>query len=256
MYASAGAYTGGFYALDKAWYKSGKSKFHFFNDNAGWLQVDKIGHAFSAYHISRYCYALMKNSGYDERKSAFLSVLTGGILMLPIEIFDGFSPDYGASAGDALANLSGSALFGLQQIFWREQRIMLKFFYRESIFPQMRPNIFGKNLPEKILKDYNGQTLWLTFDGAKFFKNAPRICRYVHLSFGYAGRNMLYANAEKSAENGFIQERAFFLSLDLALQNVPTRKKWLRTLLDFTSTVKIPAPALGFSKGNFFVGLQ
>ena len=40
--------------LNAEWYaKYPRSGFHFFNDYAEWLQVDKVGHAFSAYSGSR-----------------------------------------------------------------------------------------------------------------------------------------------------------------------------------------------------------
>src|SRR5215469_7497447 len=41
--------------LQYLWYKKfPHSKFHFFNDNAEWLNVDKVGHAATAYNISAY----------------------------------------------------------------------------------------------------------------------------------------------------------------------------------------------------------
>lgn len=249
--ASGAAYVGGLFWLDRAWYKTGKQNFHFFNDNRNWLQADKAGHAFSAFHLSRYGYALARNSGLSEKKSALLSVFSGGILLLPVEVFDGFSPDYGASYGDVMANFTGSALYGLQRLVWGEERIFFKISYRESAFPAMRPATFGSNLPEKILKDYNGQTLWLTFDTEKLFRTKSKFLRFCHLSAGYAGRNMFYSETEKSAQAGYVPHRAFYLSADFALQNIKTRKKWLKTLFDFISVVKIPAPALEFSEGRF-----
>src|SRR3979490_1446479 len=39
--------------LNYLWYKKfPHSKFHYFNDNAEWLNVDKVGHAATAYNIS------------------------------------------------------------------------------------------------------------------------------------------------------------------------------------------------------------
>ena len=40
--------------LNQLWYKDyEKSKFHFINDNDEWLQMDKLGHVYSAYQLGR-----------------------------------------------------------------------------------------------------------------------------------------------------------------------------------------------------------
>ena len=47
-------YGGILVGLNAEWYaKYPRSGFHFFNDDAEWLQVDKVGHAYSAYTESR-----------------------------------------------------------------------------------------------------------------------------------------------------------------------------------------------------------
>ena len=44
------AYGGAMIGLYSLWYKKyPQSKFHFFNDNQEWLQVDKVSHAYGAY---------------------------------------------------------------------------------------------------------------------------------------------------------------------------------------------------------------
>jgi hypothetical protein len=38
--------------LNQLWYKDyPREHFHFFNDNKEWLQIDKVGHSFSAYYL-------------------------------------------------------------------------------------------------------------------------------------------------------------------------------------------------------------
>ena len=40
--------------LNQLWYKDyPKSSFHFINDNNQWLQMDKLGHMYSTYHLGR-----------------------------------------------------------------------------------------------------------------------------------------------------------------------------------------------------------
>ena len=47
------AYGASLVALNEAWYKKQQSTFHFFNDNSQWNQVDKAGHMYSAYQLSK-----------------------------------------------------------------------------------------------------------------------------------------------------------------------------------------------------------
>jgi hypothetical protein len=45
--------------------------------------------------------------------------------------------------------------------------------------------------------------------------------------------------------------RKGFLSIDVDLTTIPTRKKWLKTVLLVVNSIKIPAPALEWSNGKF-----
>jgi hypothetical protein len=75
----------------------------------------------------------------------------------------------GASSGDIIANASGTALFVSQELLWKEQRITPNFFHTRHA--QYRPNVLGA-LAEQILKDYNGQTYWLSVNLHSFYKGS------------------------------------------------------------------------------------
>ena len=122
--------TAGTIALHYLWYKKfPKSRFHFFNDNAEWMYMDKIGHAATAYNFSAIQYDMMRWSGVDNKKAAWIGGLTALGLQTMIEIFDGFNSEWGFSKGDMLANITGSALFVAQQLAWGEQRARLEIFF-------------------------------------------------------------------------------------------------------------------------------
>src|ERR1700712_2259774 len=73
------------------WYrKHPRSRFHFFNDNNEWLQMDKIGHATTAYNIGVLQYDLMRWCGVNNNTSIAVGGLTAIGYMSIIEIFDGF----------------------------------------------------------------------------------------------------------------------------------------------------------------------
>ena len=71
--ATGVAISAGLYFL---WYrKHPRSHFHFFNDNGEWLQVDKIGHATTAYNIGVIQYDLMRWCGVSNNTS----ITVGGL---------------------------------------------------------------------------------------------------------------------------------------------------------------------------------
>jgi hypothetical protein len=47
--------SGALIGLNQLWYADyPKSNFHFINDNSDWMQMDKVGHLYSSYHIGRF----------------------------------------------------------------------------------------------------------------------------------------------------------------------------------------------------------
>ena len=92
--------------LHYLWYKKfPHSRFHLFNDNAEWLNMDKAGHATTAYNISALQYNTMRWCGINNNRSAWIGGLTALGFQTVIEIFDGFSQKWGFSTGDMLANI-------------------------------------------------------------------------------------------------------------------------------------------------------
>ena len=69
------AFTGVYYAgamiiMQNTWYRDREVvPFHFFNDNKGYLQVDKFGHAFGAYVESYIGYQVLLHSGISKTKA-------------------------------------------------------------------------------------------------------------------------------------------------------------------------------------------
>lgn len=55
--------------LSQAWYaENGFDKFKFFNDNAEWNQIDKFGHAYGTYQLSRMGYDLLSRTELTDRQ--------------------------------------------------------------------------------------------------------------------------------------------------------------------------------------------
>ncbi len=231
--------------LAHLWYKeSGRQSFRFFDDNAEWKQVDKAGHFYSAFHLSQATFGLLRWSKIPETKAALPAALTGFLLLLPVEILDGYSSDYGASAGDLIANAAGAGFFLGQRLAWNEVRVIPKFSYQATDFPALRPEVLGSDFAGRLLKDYNAQTYWLSFDVDKFFT----FPKWLNIALGYGATNMVYARDDVNAIHGFDAYRQYYLSLDPDLTAIRTRSKALKTVFDILSIIKLPSPTVSFSK--------
>lgn len=237
-------------ALSQIWYKDqGFTSFRFFNDNPEWNQVDKVGHFFSTYQFSRIADNVLQGAGLEEKKAAFWASVTGTGLLIPIEILDGFSPEFGFSYGDMIANAAGSAFFLGQDLLWNEQRIKPKFSFHRTSLAKVSPNLLGSNFQEELIKDYNGQTYWLSFDIHAFAKQS-NFPRWLNLAVGYGAQDMVRGRDFQNQAAGFDSYRQFYLGIDFDLSYIETDKKWLKTALFILDAFKLPAPTLSFSRNN------
>ncbi|OZI06983.1 DUF2279 domain-containing protein [Siphonobacter sp. BAB-5385] len=242
-------FAGTIYGLSKAWYKKPLKNFHTFNDNKEWLQLDKAGHAYTAYQIARMGMAAYQWAGMNNQQAALYGATSGVTFMLPIEILDGFSPEYGFSIGDVVANLTGPAILVTQQLAWGEVRVTPKWSFHPTRLARERPELLGRSWSESWLKDYNGQTYWLSMNPASFQAPDERTVRWpklLNIAVGYGIDNMIAADYEKSIALGRRPVRQFFISPDLDLTRIPTHSDLLKSLLFLANCLKIPAPAIEF----------
>ncbi len=248
----AALYAGSMTGLYYLWYASyDQSPFHLHNDNNNWLQMDKAGHAASAYYVGALGYETLRLAGWDEKKSLIYGGPLGLAFLTTVELFDGLSTGWGFSWGDMAANAVGTALFMGQQALWHEQRISMKYSYHNTQFPQYNPNLLGSNLPERMLKDYNGQTIWVSFNiKSLFLDKESKFPSWINLALGYSGNGMTHSTYNPTPE--FIRTRQFVLSPDIDLTRIPVKNKFLKTTLKVLNIIKIPMPAIMLdSQGDF-----
>lgn len=247
----AALYAGSMTGLYYLWYAGyPQSPFHFYNDNAEWLQMDKAGHSMSSYHVGFMGYEALRLAGCDEKRSILYGGPIGFIFLTTVEVFDGLSDGWGFSWGDIAANAFGTGLFMGQQALWHEQRISMKYSYHHTQYAQYRPDLLGSNLPERMLKDYNGQTIWLSFNiKSLFLNNESRFPSWLNIALGYSGEGMTGAFDNTLTHNGktipeFTRTRQFVLSPDIDLTRIPVNNKFLKTTLKVLSFIKFPMPAV------------
>lgn len=236
--------------LNQLWYADyPKSDFHFINDNDEWLQMDKAGHVFSAYHLGSYGANALKWSGSSRKSQLLYGATVGFAFLTAVEVFDGFSQEWGASSGDLIANAGGTALYVSQELLWKEQRIVPKFSFQTTKYASLRPNVLGSSLSEEIFKDYNGQTYWLSVNLHSFFKSS-KLPKWLNLAVGYGADGMISGRSETAADLNLPimkRERQFYLSLDADLTKIETKSAFLKTFFSIFNAIKIPAPTIEIS---------
>lgn len=249
--------TGALVGLNQLWYADyPRSNFHFINDNGEWLQMDKVGHMYSSYHLGRLGAEMLEWSGTTKKEQLIYGAGLGFAFLTAVEVLDGFSSEWGASSGDIIANASGTALYVSQELLWSEQRITPKFSFHTTQYAQYRPNVLGSSFVEQILKDYNGQTYWLSANLYSFSKDS-KIPKWLNLAIGYGADGMITGNSENSGLFPTLKTertRRFYLSLDVDLTKIETKSHFLRTIFSVLNTLKIPAPTIEYSHREGFRG--
>ncbi len=238
-------------ALDQLWYADfPRSSFHFINDNNEWKQMDKIGHVMTSYYVGKIGMEVLDWSGVSRKNQIIYGGTLGFSFLTAVEVLDGFSNEWGFSLGDLAANAAGTGLLVGQELLWEEQRITLKYSFHQTKYANIRPGTLGENYIQQALKDYNGQTYWLSANIWSFNKES-KFPKWLNVAFGYGADGMLYG--EDLPTNEFSQDpyRQFYLSLDIDLVKIPTKSKFLKSVFSVINFIKIPAPTLEFrSKGG------
>ena len=272
----ATGYTGIVISLDKLWYAQyPRSRFHSFNDMGEWEDMDKSGHLFTAYMESKLSSQMYQWTGLSRKKSAYAGFALGTIFQGTLETLDGFSKEWGWSWGDIGFNTAGSLVFLGQELAWQEQRIVFKIsswrrpmddyvltstdgLHTTSLIAR-RNFLYGTNIGEVLLKDYNSLTIWSSVNIHSFMRNEDTwFPKWLNVAVGYGAENVYggfgntWTDDETGAEfvlpsNDFERYRQVFLSFDVDMTKIPVKNKFLKTLFSAINIIKIPAPALEFN---------
>lgn len=248
------------YVLNDFWYKNYEhSGFHFKDDMGEWNQVDKLGHAYSAYAITGILSNVYHWTGVSKGKSIAIGAVGSMATMSIIEMLDAYSAEWGFSYGDMLANVGGIGLYATQELLLKKQVVQLKYGFQYKKYPQefneRVKDVYGDNIAERMVKDYNGQSYWLSVDVSTFYNKWPA---WLNVALGYGAEDMYGAfyNTWKDRKGKYHdyshihRYRQWLLSFDVNFANINTRYKFLNSVLDVLY-IKVPAPALELnSKGK------
>ncbi len=270
----AAIYSGAALGLYHAWYKDFElTKFRTFDDLREWQQMDKMGHLLTTYTESRLLYDGARWTGLDKKRSLWLAGAAGMFLQSTVEIMDGFSAEWGFSWSDMGFNALGMGAFVAQEAFWDEQRISLKISTNRrlpspdefvlstdgSVTASVRERhiaLYGRSIPERFLKDYNTMTIWASANISAFAPKT-RLPRWLNIAVGYGSANLYggFGNSWTDDEGytfnlpaqDYERYREFYLSFDVDLKRIPTRRRFLRSVLSILNFIKISAPALEYN---------
>lgn len=250
-------YAAGMGYLGLIWYKDiDRVPFTFFNDNAGYLQIDKLGHAYGAYLESYIGYKALRAAGVKKVPALWYGGTLGLVLQTPIEVFDGLHEGWGFSWGDMVANTAGTVLLMGQEALFDEQILRYKFSFFRSPYADTAGGYLGDNFLESFFYDYNGHSYWLSMNANRLLPGSP-LPDWVNIAVGYSANGM-YGEFENRSRWGTTiipetsRDRQFLLSMDIDWTKIPTHSKVLKAVFEGLNFVKIPFPALEVnSQGQF-----
>ncbi|NOZ61390.1 MAG: DUF2279 domain-containing protein [Calditrichaeota bacterium] len=186
----------------ETWWNEERTHFHLYRGwrrtvgcwDFGWNDsyyghMDKLGHYYSGKIMSEQIANLSNWIGFSRDKSQWIGPVMSSLLMLEIEIYDGFFKEWGFSLADFTANELGAfaPLVGKKFPFWR--RFSLKFSYHPSRQPQNEPT---------FIKDYAGMTYWLSCDVREFLpKNLKNhYPQWLNFALGYGVSKQAHGDVE------------------------------------------------------------
>ncbi len=244
-------YGGSLAALYKVWYSDfDRTKLHGFDDSKEWGGMDKVGHLITSFQLANASNKMYKFAGIKDKNAALIGSSVSLFYLTTLEFFDGFSAKWGFSFYDMGANVIGTSVAYLKNTGILKN-INLKYSWHNTKYPAYRPDILGNTIFEKMLKDYNGQTYWLSINlPKKLFSDSSS--NWLCLSFGYSidgftGGKANYFDSNLINPPVFKRIGEFYFSVDIDPEKLNIRSKFLKKLLKFLNVIKIPAPAIGIT---------
>lgn len=228
-----------------------------------WANIDKYGHAYTTYLYTDLLHDMTIWTGVNDRTSLWMAAGAANLFQLTIEIMDGYNTRWGFSVWDLGFNFSGSALYVGQELLWDEQRIRLKFStfpqtYSSRIVPsadnsgtmtykERTQNLYGTGLASRLLKDYNGQTYWLSVNLASFGIPHPQWLNWA-IGVGaydiYGGFDNEWIADNTIYRTPFSPTTVFYLSPDINWTAFKGKNGFINSLLELMNYIKAPLPAI------------
>ena len=133
----------------------------------------------------------------------------------------------------------------------------MKFSFWPTNLAKYNPDLLGSTPGQQLLKDYNGQTYWISVSPFAFCRKDSKLPKWLALSFGYGADGMIgavYNDVAVEDPEGnvitFQRNRQYYFSLDIDFSKIKTRSKVLKTLFRAVNLLKVPFPTLELTNGK------
>ena len=250
-----GGYAGLYLYFHHAWWSGTPAKNWFVENDWDQLErdVDKFGHFFGGYQLTRVTSELLRAGCMDQTRASLVAALYAYAFQFQIEEWDGTQQMYGFSPPDLIADAAGAAFAVAQQRSKALQAIKPVWSYTptESYRRRNEPGHAGQ---PRATTDYAGQTYWFSTDVNALLPDRakPFWPALIRFSPGYSITD--YVDPRSGA--GIRAKRRIFVSLDLDTEHLPGDNKVWRTIKHELSFLRIPGPTLQLAPNIKFIGAR
>lgn len=185
--------TGVYIYLNKVWWADQRVAFHITDDLElrYALNLDKAGHFISSYFVSGVFSDVFRFAGMPQKYSVWSGAAMSIINATIVEIKDGFSPYWGFSKFDELANISGALYPVLQYYVPVLQNINFCWSY-DFTHPSYYKTLPGHQ-DKSFIDDYERQNFWITCDVASMCfpnKKQSKFPYFIEPAFGMSAQKL------------------------------------------------------------------
>jgi len=236
-----------------AWWKDDRGPFHFVEDIQYAKGLDKCGHFYSAYIMSRLSGDLLMECGFDLDAATAIGAGMGLAYVTYVEVEDGFAKQWGFSPSDAAANVLGASFYLGQQYIPYLQNFNPKYGHAPA---ELLGDRAISERPKTFIDDYNTSTFWISMNvnnmmpssWAKFWPD------WLMIAVGYGIQNYGIQRADGSLET---VHGKILLGLDYDLVKIIPRSKigFLNYIIQGFNIIRLPAPTLEFTHEGTRFGL-
>jgi hypothetical protein len=210
----------------------------------------------TAYAEAKILHKTLQWSGVDRKKAIIFGAIGAFMVQNSIEVYDGFSAEWGASPSDVLANGIGASIYATQELLLGKQLIKLKYGltfndYEDPILSSRSQYLYGSGMAQRFIKDYNGTSLWLCTTPKVLFPKCP-IPKWLGVAVGFGNGGMFggYENQWVDKQGTYynrsdvVRYRKFLLSPDIDFEQIETKNKFWNSMLMMLNFFKIPMPTM------------
>lgn len=208
--------------------------------NEPFREMDKFGHAWGGYHLSRIGSELLGGACVSRTKAVWWSAAYAAAFQLQIELWDGKQAAYGFSPFDLAANTAGASYAVAQQYVPALRSIKPTISYSRTLASKRYGRAQGSQL--RPTTDYSGQTYWLSVDMDEMLPDAAARWwpGFLRASVGHSITDYVDPNTGR----GLWGRREFVLTLDVDPEKLPGQNHLWRRAKHELSYYHFPAPAL------------